>query len=78
MDVHLDPSVLRLELLLPEFVVAGTALGVQRGMKLAVYRADKFVAYFHVAQAKLDSASGFLIGRKLNPIVGDTVMAIPK
>ncbi len=28
MDLHLNPSDLRLELLLPEFIVAGTALGV--------------------------------------------------
>lgn len=57
---------------------AGAALGVAKGMRLAVYRGEKFVAYFQVAEARTDSAGGFLVQQKLTPQVGDTVMAPPK
>ena len=51
----------------------GTALGVTRGMKLAIYRADKFVAFFQVSEVTEKSAGGFIVARKLAPKVGDRV-----
>lgn len=51
----------------------GTALGVKRGMKLAIYRADKFVAFFQVSEVTERSAGGFIVARKLDPKVGDRV-----
>lgn len=56
---------------------AGSAMGVHRGMKMAVYRGPKFVAFFLVVDAQLQSAGGFIIGRKIDPKPGDKVVSLP-
>lgn len=49
----------------------GSAKGIKRGMKLIVYRNDRFVAYLRVDEVDVDSAAGVIEKKQLDPIVGD-------
>ncbi len=49
----------------------GSAKGLKNGMKLIVYRNDKFVAYLRIEEVDVDSAAGVIEKKQLDPIVGD-------
>ncbi len=52
-------------------VDVGSAKGLKSGMKLIVYRNDKFVAYLRIEEVDVDSAAGVIEKKQLDPIVGD-------
>ena len=49
----------------------GSANGVEKGMKLIVYRGGTFVGQIRIQQVKLDESVGLVIDKKMNPQPGD-------
>ena len=56
-------------------VNAGSRRGVKAGMRLILFRQDKFVAFLKVSETDADKAAGIITDRKLDPMAGDGVMA---
>ena len=53
---------------------AGSNQGVKRGMKLIVFRDDKFVGYLQIVQVDANQAAGSLTRKIRPPAKGDTVV----
>ena len=53
---------------------AGSRKGVKTGMKLIIFRQDKFVAYLRISEVDINEAVGVVTDRKLDPVQGDKVM----
>ncbi len=51
----------------------GTRHGVGKGMRLIIYRDDKFIGYLSVAVVDLDQAAGFVTTKALDVKAGDKV-----
>ncbi len=52
----------------------GSAKGIQREMKLYVYRGAEFVSRLRVSEVRIDQAAGIIIDRRLDPMPGDKVV----
>jgi hypothetical protein len=52
-------------------VNVGSANGIEKGMKLIVYRGGTFVGQIRIQQVKLDESVGLVIDKKMNPQPGD-------
>ncbi len=54
----------------------GSAQGVEKGMKLMVYRGASFVAYLRVEEVQVDRAAGVLTDQQVEPTRGDKVATV--
>ena len=53
----------------------GSAKGVKQGMRLIIFRGDKFVAHFKVSEVDVNESVGIVIDRQADPVQGDKVMS---
>jgi len=51
----------------------GSAKGVKPGMKLIISRGDQFVGYLRISEVDINSAAGFIVDKRLDPMKGDRV-----
>jgi predicted RNase H-like nuclease (RuvC/YqgF family) len=51
----------------------GSAQGVQKGMKLVIYRGNKWVAHLRVEEVDVSQAAGIVMDKQLDPAQGDKV-----
>jgi len=54
-------------------ISVGSAQGIQRGMKLIVYRGDQLVSSLRVEEVDAGQSAGIIVDRQLDPISGDKV-----
>ena len=53
----------------------GSAGGIKPGMRLIIYRENKFVANLRIAEVDINEAVGIISDKKQDPVQGDKVMA---
>lgn len=53
----------------------GSAKGVKQGMRLIIFRGDKFVAHFKVSEVDINESVGIVVDRQADPVQGDKVMS---
>ena len=56
----------------------GSAKGVKQGMKLIIFRGEKFVAHFKVSEVDINESVGVVVDRQVDPMQGDKVMSRSK
>jgi len=55
----------------------GSAQGIQRNMKLMVYRGGDFVAHLIIDDVEVGEAAGIIVNKRLEPMQGDMVVTLP-